>query len=79
MAFRACAAYHLNPGDGRHYQEILSSQQTDIRAFVSGCISLRTYRLSAFFSRSEIETTIIIGTTPRHLKWPPRCLSIPKP
>ena len=77
MAFRACAAYHVNPGDGRYHQEILSPQQADIRAFLSGRSTLRTCRMSDFLSSPEVETAIIIGTMPRRLKLPPRCLSTP--
>ena len=79
MAFRAFAAYHLNSSDGRDYQEILSPQQADIRAFASIGSTLRARRMLDFFSSSEAETAIIAGTTPRLQESPPRCLSVPKP
>ena len=65
MALRACAAYHLDSGDGCDYQEILSPQQADIRAFASIGSTLRTRRMLDFLSSSEAETAIIVGTTPR--------------
>ena len=78
MAFRAYTAYHLDSGDGRHHQEILSSQQADICAFTSVGSTLRAYRMPDFLASSETETAIIIGTTPRLQEWPPRCLSTPR-
>ena len=74
MAFRACAANHLNTGDGCYYQKILSSQQTCVRAIAYGGSSLRTGRLLGIFA----STIIIIGRVRQRRELLPRCLSIPK-
>ena len=77
MAFRACAANHINPGDGCDNQEILPSQQADIRAFTNFCRALCTCRLFGVFTFAEA-AEFIVGIMHRRQGLPLRCLSIPK-